>query len=130
MSPENGLDYILLRVNGAPGQDFVGNIQRGWLQPLKHSFLEGEPLFIIQHPNGGPLAFAFDRVKGCEEARVTYWTNTEHGSSGSPCFTFAWDLVALHQRVTHPKTDPDRPNMGIPFSRILEQPRIQAMLAG
>lgn len=87
-SSEENLDYILLRVNDIPGKDLVERTARGWLQPLKHSFSEGEPLFIVQHPNGGPLRFAFDRVKWCEETRITYWTNTEQGSSGAPCFTF------------------------------------------
>ncbi len=30
------------------------------------------------------------------QTRVRYRTNTETGSSGSPCFNSDWDLVALH----------------------------------
>jgi hypothetical protein len=131
-SPDNILDYALLRVdgvNGVPGFDTVeGHAQRGWLKPMKHNFLIGEPLFIIQHPDGGPLKFAFDRVKRPESSRVYYRTNTGYCSSGAPCFTLAWDLVALHQGFIESAIDLENPNMGIPFSRILEQPDVKAAL--
>ncbi len=131
-SQENRLDYAMLLIDGTPGYDIVGDpathLQRGWLLPKKHEFQSGEPLFIVQHPDSGTLRFAFDQVKTADDYRILYWTNTEQGSSGAPCFTLTWDLVALHQGTVHRRTDPERPNMGIPFSRILEQPRIQEIL--
>jgi V8-like Glu-specific endopeptidase len=51
---------------------------------------------------------------------VTYKTNTEAGSSGSPCFNANWDLVALHHSGD-PNFDPGHKptyNEGIPFSAI------------
>jgi hypothetical protein len=95
---------------------------------MKYHFQSGEPLFIVQHPDGGPLKFAFDRVKVSDDYRVSYLTNTGDGSSGAPCFNLIWDLVALHRGVVHPAIDPQAPNMGIPFSRILEQPRVLEVL--
>ena len=128
-SPANALDYILIYLDGNPGADLVeGHLPRGWLKPVRHRFQSGEPLFIIQHPDGGPLKFAFDRVNTSDDFRISYLTNTGDGSSGAPCFNLTWDLVALHQGVVRPDVDPQRPNRGIPFSRILEQPRVQEAL--
>ncbi|MEO6887885.1 MAG: serine protease [Ktedonobacteraceae bacterium] len=125
-SPTNNLDYVLLRVQGTPGLDATNDApKRGWLVPMKHTFLVGEPLFIIQHPQGGPLKFAFDRVQSANESHVYYRTNTDNGSSGSPCFTLTWDLVALHQG-SGPDAGSAKVNKGIAFSRILDQPGVQA----
>lgn len=129
-SVTNELDYVLIRLSGAAGEDFVDDIRRGWLRPVRHTFQSGEPLFILQHPAGGPLKFAFDRVKWSESTRLAYWTNTGNGSSGSPCFTLTWDLVALHQGVVPAEIDPERPNRGIPFSWILDHSGVQALLFG
>ena len=51
------------------------------------------------------------------KTRVRYTTNTEGGSSGSPCFTINRELAALHHLG-----DPDftpRYNQGITMSAIL-----------
>jgi V8-like Glu-specific endopeptidase len=56
--------------------------------------------------------------------RVRYATNTLGGSSGSPCFNFDWDLIALHHygdpSYNHPKY-----NQGIPIGLIRERLRRQ-----
>ena len=54
----------------------------------------------MQHPNALPLKLAL-ATNGVEQlnqnsTRVTYRTNTEPGSSGSPVFDQNWNLVALH----------------------------------
>jgi V8-like Glu-specific endopeptidase len=129
-SPTHHLDYILLALNESPGQEEIDQHGlRGWLKPKKHSFQTGEPLFIVQHPNGEPLKFAFDRAKSANNSRISYLTNTGNGSSGAPCFDLNWDLVALHQGVVPPEIDPQQPNMGVPFARILEQPGFTRALA-
>jgi V8-like Glu-specific endopeptidase len=48
---------------------------------------------------------------------VSYKTNTDGGSSGSPCFDQDWNLVALHH-----SGDPNYalgPNEGIPIDAIV-----------
>ena len=67
---------------------------------------EQTPVIIIQHPEGGVKQIALEnnlvtRIKRDEKDNfppylVRYTTDTEEGSSGSPVFTPAWDLVALH----------------------------------
>lgn len=87
------------------------------------------PIFIVQHPEGAQLSLALD-TKGVTEinankTRVHYRTNTEGGSSGSPCFDVNWDLVALHHSGD-PKANPlalARWNRGIPFDLIVQQIR-------
>jgi V8-like Glu-specific endopeptidase len=127
-SQSDELDYALMRLEGTPGKDSVGGQtgapSRGWLNPSAHKFEVGDPLFVIQHPESKPLKFAPGSITGTSPAqnRVTYDTNTEYGSSGSPCFTSNWDLVALHHsRVPNA-------NEGILFSAIMAQPKVKAAL--
>jgi len=130
-SPVNQLDYALVRLASNAGGEILRDnpgISRGWLTPEEHEFAAGEPLFILQHPEGNPLRVAFDRVErvlqGAKITRVTYRTNTKRGSSGSPCFTINWGLVALHHGFD--EDDPDYPNEGIPFAAILDKVQITA----
>ncbi|SDD96938.1 trypsin-like peptidase domain-containing protein [Actinokineospora iranica] len=53
---------------------------------------------IIQHPGGGPKQIAlYHNVVSHQDDRVLqYYTDTLPGSSGSPVFDDAWDLVAIH----------------------------------
>jgi len=58
----------------------------------------GEKVNIIQHPRGRPKEVALHNndVLRVKDKVVWYETDTEPGSSGSPVFNNAWDLVALH----------------------------------
>jgi Trypsin-like peptidase domain len=95
------LDYALLRLERPVGREDQGG-PRGWIKlpdtemPMK----KGDPLIIVQHPDGSPMKLALDTDAvisvNANRTRVKYATNTEAGSSGSPCFTLDWDLVALH----------------------------------
>lgn len=57
-----------------------------------------EAINIIQHPGGGPKQIAlYHNVVVYSDARIVqYLTDTLPGSSGSPCFNDAWEVVALH----------------------------------
>jgi endonuclease G, mitochondrial len=60
-----------------------------------------EYLNIIQHPRGGmkQIAFRNNQVITVPEGKpdfLYYTTDTDRGSSGSPCFNDQWELVALH----------------------------------
>lgn len=127
-SPPGQLDYALVRVAGAPGQQAVGGQSnapaRGWLAPVAHPFTLGEPLLILQHPEARPLALAPGAVTAIapDQQRIAYSANTLPGSSGAPCFNTDWELVALHH------TGSSSGNHGSRFSAILAQPVVQAML--
>lgn len=136
-SPEGELDYALLRVAGQPGDQPVARLQtapkRGWLKPLlDYKFAVGEPLAILQHPKvenasppkSAPLSLGQGSVLRVDAVnnRVYYSSNTLEGSSGSPCFNSDWQLVALHHWGSNTA------NRGIPFSAILEQPKVVAAL--
>ena len=130
--PPDRLDYALIRLATAAGDDTVGDQgnqfgeKRGFF-PLPESPFNpaaGSGLSIMQHPRGEPLKLALDDdgVLSLNEngTRLRYETNTDKGSSGSPCFTFKWDLVALHHSGD-PDFDPaHKPtyNEGIPMTAI------------
>lgn len=123
------LDYALLQVAGDPGNQPVGGAKaapgdpaRGWIKlPTEtYNFQLNAPLFIVQHPAGEPLKLAFDTdaIIGVNQnrTRVRYKTNTERGSSGSPCFDINWNLIALHHSG-EPNFYPTY-NQGIPIENI------------
>ena len=124
------LDYALLRVDGSPGDESVGEKPepgappRGWIEipGTAYDFPPDTPLFVVQHPKGAPLKLALDTnaVIGLNgnDTRVAYRTNTEPGSSGSPVFDQNWNLVALHHSGDPDSIMPSY-NEGVPFSAIV-----------
>lgn len=107
-SPEKELDYALVRLAEKVGET------RGKLTPQPFDFQPNLPLFILQHPDGGPLNVQVGSIVSVNtlHKRVNYTTNTAGGSSGSPCFTMTWGLVALHHYGQNTS------NMGIPLKDI------------
>jgi hypothetical protein len=97
------LDYALVRLREKVGSDPSpnGTGERGFLRPKPRGLMIGEPLLILQHPNADYLKLGIGSVTAnvgtLAAPRLQYSTNTLAGSSGSPCFTLALDLVALHQ---------------------------------
>lgn len=62
---------------------------------------KGDPLNIIQHPRGGLKQIALRNndvidIPAGKPDFLYYTTDTEPGSSGSPCFNDQWELIALH----------------------------------
>jgi V8-like Glu-specific endopeptidase len=96
---------------------------RGWitLPTAPYNFAANTPLFIVQHPDAAPMKLALDTeaIIGLNSngTRVTYKTNTEPGSSGSPCFNQNWELVALHH-AGDPKSLMPMWNRGIPIALV------------
>lgn len=126
------LDYALVRLNGKPGNLPVGtNAQPGapprkWIT-VSNKVYDFEPdtaLYIVQHPQAEPLKMSLDTEAIIEvnanRTRVRYRTNTEKGSSGSPCFNKDWDLVALHHSgdPNFEKLHQPEYNQGIPIDTI------------
>lgn len=96
------LDFALLRLAGPIGDEEVDGKLRGFLQSdvRPDAYTPDAPIVILQHPQGGTQKLAVD-TKGIVEVntartRFRYRTNTEPGSSGSPCFDLGWRLVGLH----------------------------------
>lgn len=139
------LDYALLRVNGVPGKEAIGtkadpsSPERGWIKLTDEisELVADTPLFILQHPQGEPLKLGFDTesIIGVNEngTTVKYKTNTEPGSSGSPCFDINWKLVALHHSGD-PAYEGAKYNAGTPISaicsRLKRQGLFQNLLSG
>lgn len=129
--PEH-LDYALLRIAGKAGIERIGGEAnkdpqapaRGYIaipMPTPDIF-SGMELFILHHPDGKRLKLAPDTdsvlTLNANQTRIRYRTNTACGSSGAPCFSIGWELVALHH-AGDPTSDPPRYNQGIPFFTIL-----------
>lgn len=125
------LDYAILRVDGTPGNESIGrsdysDSKRGWVKIRQDpfEFTPDSPLIIVQHPDSHPLKLSIDTqgIIGINKngTRVKYRTNTESGSSGSPCFNINWELVALHQLGDPNYSFGYTPtyNQGIPFNAI------------
>src|SRR6202012_3559801 len=106
---DDELDCALLRLDKSAGELAMGpnpdgpGPRRGWIKlpsgaPLP--FTPSTPLFIVQHPQARPIKLSLDTraLTGVNTLRnrVRYTTNTEPGSSGSPCFDQNWNLLALH----------------------------------
>jgi hypothetical protein len=109
------LDYALLRLA-------TPSAERGFLRlsdPPPSA--PDDPLIIVQHPEGEPLRFAIDTsaIVGLvhDGLRLRYRTNTSPGSSGSPCFSMDWDLLALHH-LGGPARQQATYNQGIPVGLI------------
>lgn len=126
--PDN-LDFALLRLDAGLGDEPMGRVAvsvssplRGWftLPAHSHHLAVDSPLFIVQHPRVGPMKLALDTegVIGLAKngLRLRYRTNTEPGSSGSPCFDQHWNLIALHHSGDR-RVDPNW-NEGIPIHLI------------
>ncbi|MFC5847641.1 trypsin-like peptidase domain-containing protein [Deinococcus petrolearius] len=87
------LDYALVAVRGDTSA-------YGWLPLLaaQGKVLVGEALSIVQHPGGEPkqIALRENRLVDLLPDFLHYETDTAPGSSGSPVFNDAWEVVALH----------------------------------
>ncbi|HEX8202613.1 MAG TPA: serine protease, partial [Isosphaeraceae bacterium] len=119
------LDFALVRLDRALGAEPLGpdGTARGWVAvPAVQPAIVGIPaLMILQHPARAPLKLAFDTRPQAElrhgGLRVRYLTNTEGGSSGSPCFDKDWTLVALHH-YGDPAFSQPKYNQGVPIGLI------------
>ncbi len=126
-APDN-LDFALMRLATPVGdtarQGDLGpdNPARGWIaiDPLLTA-VQGDDLFILQHPLGAPLKLGIGRVtkdKG-QGLRLQHDVTTEPGSSGSPVFNRHLSLVALHH-VGDPNSFRNAAfNQAVPMARIV-----------
>ncbi len=97
-SPEDDLDYALVAVKAKSGARELKGFGFLRLDPAVGKVLRGEPLNIIQHPDGAPkrVALRQNRFTALLERFMHYETDTMPGSSGSPVFNDQWQVVCLH----------------------------------
>lgn len=100
-SPWDQLDYVLVALKprsseGVSIDSFGYNLLAGDVGKIA----KGEPVFIVQHPNGQPkqVVLANNRLIDRDEdlPYLTYEADTDVGSSGAPVFNRQWEVVALH----------------------------------
>ena len=104
------LDFTIVAVE--PASDKGKSItEYPWIQMIGQTGKAeaGDPINIIQHPRGGLKQIAFRENRIIDIPReirdfLYYTTDTEPGSSGSPCFNDQWELIALHHSGV-PKTN-------------------------
>ena len=121
------LDHALVRLD-RPFALEPAEAPRGWVPvPTAPSLAPEMPLFILQHPRAEPLKLAIDTRAvlqlNANGTRVRYATNTEAGSSGSPCFDTAWGLVALHHYGDPAFDHAATYNQGVPIQAIRDRLR-------
>jgi endonuclease G len=107
------LDFTIVAVADASarGQSIT---RYPWIRliPTLGKAEKGDPLNIIQHPRGGlkQIALRNNEVIVIPDGKpdfLYYTTDTEPGSSGSPCFNDQWELIALHHSGV-PRMDGER----------------------
>lgn len=127
-APEDKLDYAVVRLDGRPGEEAAGGAPRGWftLPTEEYKFAAQKALLLYHHAKGKALQLSIDtdsyvagNVRG---TRVWHRSNTEGGSSGSPCFDLEWNPVALHQgynRLRRPPSMQREPaNRAVPLTAV------------
>jgi hypothetical protein len=101
------LDYAVVATVGSPGKDL------GFIDIARPGTLNEETrVNIIQHPNGGMKKFAIrdNGLRFFDGTTLQYWTDTEHGSSGSPVFDDRWEIIGVHYRYDF-AADPEKSNI-------------------
>jgi V8-like Glu-specific endopeptidase len=109
--------------------------QWGTLSPSdRETPVLGDPVTIIQHPNGGEkqIAVTANEVIAISQGKLAYLTDTLGGSSGSPVFNERWEVVALHRAggALVPTQDGAtlRANEGVLFSGLFTLPEFRNAL--
>lgn len=100
-SPWDALDYVLIALGDRSHEGVsVGQFGFNLLAGDVGKIAKGEPVFIIQHPNGQPKQVVLQNNRLIDRDEdvpyLTYEADTDIGSSGSPVFNRQWEVVALH----------------------------------
>lgn len=122
------LDCAVIRLAtpiGIKADPRLGGRMRGWLQlnGAVPALKKQELITILQHPDGLPQNFAMNafRAQDATNSRIWYDTDTDNGSSGSPCFGRTLDLVAFHNagRPKHYQGETERCNQGVRIDHVI-----------
>jgi endonuclease G, mitochondrial len=94
------LDFAVVAINQTPlsGTEPLSSFGHLSLVGRTGKVVDGEWLTIVQHPNGElkQLCIRENQLIKRTEDVLWYSTDTLGGSSGSPVFNNAWEVVALH----------------------------------
>lgn len=97
------LDYAVLHLDENVGNEMIAGVRRGWFEVSENAPVMSlqDIVMIPQHPQGNVLQLAFGGIVNYNDSanRVCYDANTDHGSSGSPCFDLNMVPFALHQAI-------------------------------
>lgn len=102
------LDYTLVAVEAVGGKPPGKRFGHVPLVGATGKALIGQPVNIVQHPDGDPRRIAVREnllVAIPDERYLVYETDTEGGSSGAPVFNDNWELVALHKGMESARDD-------------------------
>jgi hypothetical protein len=138
-SPVDELDFALLRLHATAGRDTLdlteGTVERGWLNLAATPQLNpGSTLYLLHHPSGMPLKFSSGSLLGPTDipTRCAYDVFTESGSSGAPCFTTNWEVLAMHEKRGINRIDAELQaqdiKSGVLISEIVKQPEVRRAL--
>ncbi|MHC2282104.1 endonuclease G [Bradyrhizobium diazoefficiens] len=94
------LDFAIVAVaqKALTGED-LASIGSVGISEATSKILKGQPIEIIQYPDGGAKQYATRNnrlLDILDEGFLHYETDTLEGSSGAPAFASTWELVALH----------------------------------
>ncbi len=118
------LDYAILKL-AAPSTRRPLTLAPQAINAVAQGIL---PVNIIQHPLGNPktLGIRNNLVSSLEEWELRYFTDTNHGSSGSPVCNDNWHVIALHRAQAYLSANLDfqgKPtawvNRGVRLDRII-----------
>lgn len=95
------LDFAVVKVaSRATTGEVLSDLGQITLIEARPKILTGQPVNIIQHPEGRPKQYAVSQNRLVdileEEGMLHYETDTLEGSSGAPAFSDFWEVVALH----------------------------------
>lgn len=95
------LDFALVGIKRTSvlGKD-LGDVIPATVTDAPAKILVGQPVNIVQHPDGGPKTWVTMNenrvIDVSDDGFLQYTADTLQGSSGSPVFSKAWELVGLH----------------------------------
>ena len=122
---DDQLDHALIALAQPLGAGPIvdGGPVRGWIEvPATAPTLTLEmAIAILHHPRNGPIKLTFDTSAlqhiNPGRTRIRYSTNTDSGSSGSPCFDVSLGLIGMHH-FSDPHNKVPAYNQGIPIDAI------------
>ena len=94
-----GLDFAIVALEDVDNEG-KPLAPRPWIPLVRESgkALQGEPVNIVQHPDGRPqeVSVRENKIVDVIDEYVHYEADTQGGSSGSPVLSDQWILAALH----------------------------------
>ncbi len=128
LASDKDLDFAILRVPHVDSSRAPLRLRRHTIRKRPEQAL-GTRVNVLQHPNGNPMRLGFrdNFVVVGDDDGLSYLTDTQFGSSGSPVCDDHWFVAALHSGSRNISAagleirghKVRRENYGIPMPRIL-----------